>query len=356
MFNLMYSFIIKNIIGVFVVMFMGITLTHAQQFIVEKVDHTSLAYKDLETAIEMAEDGSKVYIPAGEHYIRKTVLVAGANRPTTIAISKQLHLIGAGAENNRLYNTFINGTFVFMNAGASNSTITGIRFINEMRWHQLNNMLMTRCYVGGSLILSGNGRNNIVEECELYSINNYTTLYGTARSTSTNYMEIKPQKNVISGMLYDLRKTIIAYNVFTSGTNPFGSANNTNPCDSIVISNNIFTYTSGNNSNFIATHTNITNNVFSGSFTLGPDTNNQTGNKVNATNIFQTGTYWVLSENSPAKNVGLNGLDAGIYGAPVPHKGNLKPGNPQIKRAGIEGFTNKDGKLGVDVQVDAQKR
>jgi len=85
--------------------------------------------------------------------------------------------------------------------------------------------------------------------------------------------------------------------------------------------------------------------------------NNWTG--VNFASMFiQIGTSFSYDDNyhlaNPQTYVDNNGTKVGIYGGVFPYKANSTPRIPEIKSSTISPTTNAEGKLEVNIEVEAQ--
>lgn len=129
-----------------------------------------------------------------------------------------------------------------------------------------------------------------------------------------------------------------------------------------MIRNNIFFDSNPDCSYNVCRDNYYQNNIFASS----PSFNNSSGHN-NIGNInpnalftsFSGNSYsptdnYHLQPNSIGINAGTDGTDIGIYGGPFPWKEGAVPSNPHVQFININGNTNPNGTLPVNINVNAQ--
>lgn len=304
------------------------------------------AYTDLKIAIDEAQSGDYVYLSGGVYDLTQYRWKGYDNTGNYnyLVVSKPLHFVGAGY-NQGADAPYLKGTLALRKA-ASGSSFNGVQ-MDYLMLDSVSNAQVNRCKIGDVLYLCGYGSNLIVTECVTNRI--YTQSNIAAGShTEVNYAAIF-SKNII----YDfqlINNATITNNIFIGTGSPCFSTKNS------TIKNNIF---ASNISFYALTNSNITNNVFVGSpFVDGSNvfTNNVTNNLIDDIFVNYSKGDYHLKAGSPAIGLATDGRDAGIYGTTFPFKDTRIPANPYFKIKNVAPETDADGKLKIDVIIEAQER
>jgi len=275
-------------------------------------------------------------------------------------VEKPLHFVGngyfypAGA-------TVINGTFILRKA-ASGSTVTGIQFNNNVFLDSVSNVIMSRCKTsieaGNGLYLCGTGTSNKITECQIHSTTGSPNITTPSNpndyNTYSSYTNTIISKNIFTGTFSCHKNLFIYNNVWVNNTVVFSITN----CYNLTVQNNTFAPSSALSS---VTYSTIKNNISINTISQDP-TSTYMDNKVEATgstfvnyNDSGTGNYH-LKPTSVGVNAGSDGTDIGIYGTTEPFKENRTTAYPQIPYANVGSETNAQGKLKVDITIEAQDR
>ncbi len=310
----------------------------------------------------------------------------------TITISKRLVVIGAGYGPNNQFGqpTRIDNINFFRDGStdASNSTIMGLLVTSSISCTgtlTVNNITITRfrvnyfiwTYQGSKPSTGWRIYNNIVD--------NIIGMSGSRTAASATNLIIA--NNIITDDLsgFNSNTVFIDQNIFLGSNNLYKLWN-------VIITNNIFTRTSGNIFDgelvFNTFNNNISNqntigaaslytptNIFEATFTgAGGGSNSGSGNIVgtnplfvNVTNFdtYSTTANYRLQASSPGKNAATDGTDIGIYGGSFPFPSGGNPGSgfdtspmppiPQVISVNIQNATiQPNGTLNVQVQVQGR--
>ncbi|MCW3105556.1 MAG: hypothetical protein JWQ09_62 [Segetibacter sp.] len=285
-----------------------------------------------DSAVAHAESGDYIYLPGG--------LIASAG---SIAINKKMSIFGAGYRSDSssaTSPTLIQAQITF-GEGSEGSFITGIYTTGNMDIY-VSSVIVTRC----NIVRIGMNTNisNLLLEENVFRGGMYG--YGGPHTLSS----ITIRKNILYGSLDSDIWPGVTYtnNIFVDATSSPSSN---------LFQNNIFiaSGTFSSSSSFI-------NNLFVGNLSTN---DNSTGNILNETlaNIFinfSSGQPWNLSQNFHLKPgckgiaLGTDGKDAGIYGSGTPFKEGAIPFNPHYQKVVIPSATNSNGKLEINITVQAQ--
>ena len=329
------------------------TASRAQQkFNVQNGTKTEF-YDDLETAIQKAVSGDTIYLPGKIIQVQNDVI-----------IDKKLAIIGAGCDVDSV------GGLQTTEIKKSDGFLAMMNFRNGS-----DGSLLMGCIVGDIQF----GHNNEYNEPQ-QNIQNVTIFrnkigsinLAVAVSNDQVVKNIFIKENQIGGFIngfgigatdcWITNNLVYAIGYGTSNLNFYnnvisGFINSAIDCR---FENNFINsfLISGSFDNCI-----FNNNAFATSFTF-PFGNNSGSNNLMDQTPQQTFGVDDLSlpknlkilATSPCKNAGTDGTDIGIFGGPAPYKAGAVPFNPHITRSSIVGYTDKDGKLKVNIQVSAQTR
>ena len=357
---------------------------------------TCAPYFNLDTAIAHAINGDYIYLPGGNYTISDT-------------IKKELHIYGTGiVADSSLYIggvTTINSNLVFSPL-SSNSSVTGIITNNitlESPSNALNftltrtkaneiylNILSGAIYIKQNLILIG-VRGNSVNNSNILIANNIFPngditssaigmyCYSQAwyyRGACIGYLNGATIKNNVifpkTSTNYGFTYTECGYNS-DCGTYYMYLIVSYTDLQNCILKNNIFK--SYNTLTGVASSNNIFNNnlisptgysgfqptvIFAGastqSYTLIDSSINHTfdsllncdnGSQVGMANQFKL----QLKNTSLGHNAGDDGTDVGIFGGTSPWKAGAIPSNPHIYYKLINGTTNTNGDLPVNIKA-----
>ncbi|WP_158861001.1 right-handed parallel beta-helix repeat-containing protein [Lunatibacter salilacus] len=281
----------------------------------------------LQEAHDAAGEGDTIYVEG-------SLTVYDNNN--AVNISKQLVIIGPGyflGENpftqaNKMTANFNRINFI---AGAEGSIMMGL-VIYRVDLNVLD-ITVRRNNVTNGLIL--NSENFIVAQNTIYDIDG-RNCKGLISNNIIRYARFDANSfvSVFNNVFYLLNNSISSLDIYNS-----------------EIRNNIInSYT--DNALFLTSRNNtITNNIFRQN---GTEAN---GNKFNLafTAIFveggtTDGTY-KLAENSPAKGAGLNGIDCGPFGGPLPYVLSGIPPGPSIYEVSAPATASKTEGLPVNIKI-----
>lgn len=348
--NLKYKIIVLVALGIILNTFDS----KAQKTVALNHNGSSKFYSRIDSAIINAQHGDTIYIAGGNYnvsnlLINKKLSIFGAGiNPDTANVTKQTYLNGSvtlldGCDSSFIEGIYISGDLIFGN-NASNQAI--------------DNITISRCYMTNTTLGYNNtstANNILYKECIINgSIN------------GQNAQNILFSNNIIVNLISTFSRNVsFNNNIFlknTDGYNPL-----LNDVNEAVFSNNIFLSAGGNvlNGNYAGSSSSeFYNNIFC--FNYSFPYNSNTGNLnlvgISQATIFenQTGYAFSFSHNYHLKvtcvgiNAGTDGTDIGIYGGAYPFKDGNNPKNPHIKSKAISSKTNNNGKIGVNIQVNAQ--
>jgi len=321
---------------------------NAQNVIAVQHGGTPTFYTNLDTAIVYAQSGDTIYLPGGFFSLATN-------------ISKCLHIIGVGHNpdsTNATGPTIIGasvGTYSYLITGASGGSLIGVKLSGSIDFGtssanaNVSNYTVGRFNITGAISsYSSAPYNNVFYENIIGGIINLDNAQSNAF-----------YNNIIAGNLnYIGIGNIFKNNDFIAGSYAF----NLNVVNSTFM-NNIFRSSSNT---FYSTVTNnvFNNNLFVENITFPSGTNIGSNNIVNqtVTSIFvnqNSATFaytqdYHLQTGCPGKNAGTDGTDIGIYGGSFPWKTGSLPYNPHVQYQLINGNTNPDGTLPVNIKVGAQ--
>ncbi len=301
-------------------------------------------YNNVANAITAANEGDSIYIYPGivdEH----------------ITLNKRLVFIGAGI-NPRTYNKnptqWGHNYLLQFNAGASGSAFMGIIFSNVQSPAIVNNLLFSDCQFY-NLGIELNGNNLLIENCLFSSVNLRLRLFGAQNNVVRNC--IFSGDNTYGGgiNLEGGSNTRVLNNVFCSNSlnsQAIGRITNYIAIGSaVLIANNIFFRT--NHSATSNSELTYTNNIYylstddipgDPALTKNVRANPNFVNYPNEGAVFNFTHNLNLKPDSPAKNWGTDGKDAGVWGgaapintgfeAPIPRIYNLEVNNAIVPPGG----------------------
>ena len=306
-------------------------------------------------AYEAATDGDVIYLP-GMQYTQPG------------PISKRITIYGTGYHPEHTQATGItkiSGNFSIA-AGAAGSHFEGIWFIDNVSFAaaRIDDVVIKRCYFAGNLTLSG-----LVDDLSENIRISENVINGSFNGNRTANLIFN--NNIIINNTHDMFMNIgnnaWIYNniiigrgllVTSTWTSRFMMRNIT---ESLFENNIIFNTHTASYTYSDASNNTFNNNVFSYNPT-NDETNTWSGNYTDFVipDIFvnYTGVAFSFEADynleNPESFPGTIGGQAGIYGGLQPFKANTRPFNPQILNFTISNSTDEEGKLDVDIEVEAQ--
>ncbi len=315
--------------------------------------NSSSFYLTIEQAISNAIDGDTIYLPSG---------VFGLSN--SITLNKRLHFYGKGYNiNGGSTGTSIVNANIILQSGASESFFQGIEFFGSIgaNWNvDADSLVFSRCKINW-LSLSSNGGNPCSTDCNNWNINE--CLIGNFNPSSTSFTKVKNSiiddyfgSNNCNGSNNVFENCVLRY---TRGEDFYGSDQFEN-C--VILLEDDSYNTSDMNSVII-------NSLFISEFALPLVGSNEIiGDTLlvnDTTGIFLNTIEFPLFENYALNNLtispsslafqaGTDGTDLGIYGGSFPWKEGALPSNPVFTIFDISPFTNPDGQLEINIQVEGQ--
>lgn len=339
----------KTLISIFLVAFLCIA-ANAQSVFVVQGETGSSVHLTLKAAVDSAMQGDYIYLPGGnfnigDFKIDKHVNIIGAGHyPDSTQVTGRTQLGGNiiftyKASNSSIQGIYLTGNISFENTSAD-STISNILIsrsnINMLHYgttgnaNQRNiNSLVRECVIRSS-IYAANSIGHIIENTIL--CNNIQTINGDFQFKNCiftyNY----------SYLFWYVNNASFTNCIFADNQNG-GSFNGYNNyysycifhSNSLDTSNHLFSNCVKN-----VSYTSNFKNAVSGAFSYDHD--------------------YHLSDTTVALSAGTNGTQCGIYGGENPYKDGAVPINPHIYFKNIPTATNSQGKLEVQIKVQAQER
>jgi hypothetical protein len=310
-------------------------------------------FTDITAALTAAQSHDKLYFSGGTF-----------TAPLGITVDKPLNFIGAGIHpdtaNVTGVTTWATGgsTEITITTAASGSTFTGINFDaggalqygTSVADDDPTDLIFQRCSFADAVNLGadeGASSSSSFNQCVFRGV--ITGRAGTAVITNCIMDGATVSLFRPSGLV--LRNSVILSARFQNSANA-------------VVQNCIFTYNgeplwqvSGVQiSNCLITGT----GMFSNSGFTNQESNNIYGQAAASIFVNETdGDYTFdddlhLAPTSPGVNAGNDGTDIGIYGSGSPYKEGAAPYNPHYQAATINGATNGNGELPVNIRMAVQ--
>lgn len=320
-------------------------------------------FTDFAAAVAAAQSGDKLYLSGNTFPY-----------PNSLAIDKELHLIGAGIQPDSAQVTGVTTLISGSDAAplriltdASGSSFTGIRFTTPsgangnlaLRYGTMEadddptDIVFQRCWFTGKVQTGTStdiGGPTTFDECVFIG-----QLDGVGRSATLTRCIIANGYNTIT--LTGLAGASVVENCVVLGTIQTNNG---------VTIRNSFLRTSGSYASYACTNCVLQNNI-----TPCPDitstspgtvaTNNLTEVVLADVFVAETDGYYQITDDlhmapgSPGNNQGTDGTDVGLYGTDSPCKPGAVPFNPHFRQASIAPSTNNNGALPVNIRVAAQQ-
>lgn len=321
----------------------------------------SADYSLLQTAIDDANSGDTLYISGSPNFYDNT---------TAVQLNKKLTLIGPGyflGENGGEANNLTAKLYqLIIGTGADNALIMGLDLSQSsfsfISTENVNRDGTTSSTAPAFITIKRNkiydihieGANAIIEQnfisvsnastttCEIFSTASNTVIQNNFFETTGNaidgnsgvFTNLTIRNNILTGDIHRVNGSEIINNILLDGKRIEESSNG-------QIRNNLFTSAEATviEANSIGNST--SDNVFS----------------VSQSSLFASGSpsidsEYQLSESSPAKDVGFNGVDVGMFGGPDPYRISGKPSIPSITEFTTSGIgTTSEG---IRVRIKAK--
>lgn len=324
-------------------------------------------YSGLEEAITKAVSGDTIYLPGG--------LIEVQN---DLVIDKKLALIGAGCDidsigglqrtelKKKTDDYWVNQLNINFREGSNGSALIGciigditFGFKNEINeyYQNIENIMIMRNDIQGVVDLGVEG----------------------SSESNNNVKKIIIKENIIARGIIGRHAKECWINNNTLGNNGYGggyyNSYNISYINNSYIYNNVMKECNGLASlkacsienNFLygevssCTNCTFNNNAFTSnvSFPVGSNTGSNNLVSQEALKTFQVNDLnfpknLTIRDTSPCKNAGTDGTDIGIYGGSTPYK--ARPFNPHISKSIISSQTDKNGKLRVDMIIQAETK
>lgn len=355
------------------VIFFVLTLNSMQSQVQQiAVQHPTLDtarfFGNLQNAIDSAWVGSTIYLPA----------ILGDYTTSGFTVNKKLFIYGVGHypdSTQATGRTVISGN-VTISQGADSGSISGLYITGNVTFTSVNvfyfnrnrlqhllfnsstkNILLQQNVVAG--YVNGGNAEKCIFENNFFANAHY---YFTYLSPLDRYI-----------FLANLHSCIFLNNIFfkTIGNRGNYGAHFLANVNYTVFENNIFLINDGNSFDvgyFIlsSSYNTFNNNIFETSNPIPTGTNvgqdnivldthakifkNQSGQEFNYSHNYQ------LPDDCPGKDAGTDGKDIGIYGGDKPYKNGAVPIIPHILKREISPRVVKDGKINIEMIIEAQTR
>jgi hypothetical protein len=306
-------------------------------------------FTDTQTAYDSAQAGDTILLPSGTFSF-----------PT---ISKELHIYGVGHNPDSTIGT--NGFTKIYNtmsyiSGSDNSSVVGIYCNNIILGSSgidtMFNFKIRRCNIN-QISIMGSSRNlsvieSVIRSC-VQGTSNPTMLDSEFALFQNNVFYTCYQSNGQSyGILYFIN-SIYINNIFTGFFDGEGTYEN-----NIFLYDYVFspTWPTGTylNNLFVALNPPMNSSILINNIFGQPLTTIFVNYTSGSINFYQSDFH--LQASSPGNNAGTDGTDVGIFGGDFPFKWNTIPENPRVVNSQIGGVTNNEGKLPVQITVEAQDK
>ena len=345
------------LISAFLILFTG-SLAHSQSRIIVENALETLVFDHFEDALAAAQPGAIIYLPGGAINIG------------TSYIEKELTIYGAGH-----YPAFTEATGITM----LNGTIYLRQADPEI---PLENIHLEGFYISGDIRIGSSSTNQEVNQVNIFrcSMNNIylsagTTTIGDAEQVHViesiirgnvyggRVQNVLFSKNIIQGLFhYFDANALFTNNVFLNYTTSTISTS-FRYIENSTFQNNVILCRSGGSCFNNMSANNFNNNMWHHNFSVPTGStgeNNIINLEIDDIFINHTGhdfNYdfnYQLKVGSPGTAAGTDGFDIGVYGTVRPFKEGSVPVIPHIKSKSIATETDVDGKISVEIEVEAQ--
>lgn len=340
----------KRLTLLFVIFFYVTALVKSQlpQFAVVKSNGTTFICPTLDSAYTLAANGDYIYLPGGTFNLSNS-------------ISKQIHLIGAGSDED---STQVTGPTIFSSCtvapNGSNGSIEGIKISGAINFDgviPVSNYSVKRCYIGGGL---GFSNGTIVENLSVFNCfigssstggSGFFSFFGTGvcnnslfnSNVISSYINIGGSSNLFGNNLFILGQLFGSVQLFHGSTyqnNIFQNGMLVSSSSSIFY-NNLNGSLTGSSNTVYSWLSEPTDSTF-----VNPGTINQYG-----WFVYDKHNNYRLRPSSLGKNTGTDGTDRGLFGGAFPWVDGSVPSNPHIYFKQVAPQTNSNGQLQIQFKV-----
>ncbi len=333
--------------------------TFAQTRITLQSDGVTQIFGAFGDALEAAQDGDTIYLPGGAidigtSYIEKELTIFGAGH-----YPQYTEATGVTMLNGTLYMRQADPETPLENIHLEGFHISGdIRIGTSSENQNVNQVNIRRCsmkdlYLSRAAAITGNAE-------QVHIIENVIR----GRVYGGDAQNVLFSKNIIEGFFwYFDGNAVFTNNIFLNDQSLSTVSTSFRYITNSTFRNNIIRCVNSNRCFNNMSANNFNNNMWRYSFSV-PSGSTGSDNIinldpdeifVNATgNTFNYDFNYQLSEGSPGIGAGTDDTDIGIYGTPRPYKEGAVPRTPWIKSQTIAPETDEDGKLNVEIEVEAQ--
>ena len=282
-----------------------------------------------------------------------TIILPGATFAPPSKIEKQLTIFGTGHYNSAESPTgksFINGNVVFDN-GVDYFHIEGVHIIgsvNVASGATVSNITVKRCYISAGVSFTSTGAPST----------NISFIESVISSTInlSNALGVGIHNSILGGSIHSSEGNTFSNNIFFYTSSPVSYSNNNTFTHNIFrVSNNTSLISASVGNKFFY---NVIEATAPNYGTGAQAENNWTGVNFQSMFLNQDGTAFSYNDNyhlaNPETYVDNNDTKVGIYGGVFPYKADAIPVIPNIKSSTISPTTNAEGKLEVNIEVEAQ--
>ncbi|GHU69549.1 hypothetical protein FACS189413_08650 [Bacteroidia bacterium] len=323
------------------------SIANAQVFVIER-ENATLTFSNIKAAVDALHDNDRLYIPPGTFSLVDYVWEGydgDQNIASTLVVNKKVSIYGAGYTGGSS-SAITNGSFI-IGRDAGGTSISGLRFdYCGFYLDNVSNCIISRCKTSGSVFsLDGTGYNNLITECEInggggngatiqagYSKCIFREYYPHCYGATVNNCLFWIQSSMSNFENCSLSNNIFIVSTEATDNNTIFSGNNNTFSYNLWVGGSIFTWAAEGN-------------TFSNEITNEP-----------YANVFvdpYNGDYHLKAE-CRGKNAGSDGTDTGIFGTSVPFKESRLPVIPHFNVRVVSFETDAEGKLPVNIQIEAQ--
>ena len=294
--------------------------------------------------------GAQAWKNAHEAAVNGDVITLSSGTFVAVNITKAITVRGAGMGIDPtvvVEPTVITGDFNINieDSGSSRLTLEGIYSNNRITYTNVVNPLFLKCRLNE---VTGSGTTNILKDASFIHcrIAKWLLLYENCSASCVNSVVQRPQSGDSYTSNFEfLNSVIVADNLGYTHSSSFKN------CIIIEgewssVNNDCTAYNciGLENSDMFSKITNNTNKIVSDYATLFKTYTGATLEKLDSEN-FQ------LTDEAKTQYLGMDGTEVGIYGGNLPF--DPTPSNPQITKCNVAAKSSADGKLSVDIVVNA---
>ena len=293
-----------------------------------------------------AVDGDTIYLPGGTF-------------TPPLSITKQLVIFGAGHypdATTETGKTYINGE-MRLAAGADHLHLEGLHItggFSTLTNVSVNHIRVVRCFISGNISMRGDKTN---------ASTNISFTGCVINSSGVNYFDnivnLAIHNSIIGGRINGSEANLFSNNIFFFTTN---NAYIFNSSDNNTIRNSIFYHSSNIYWVSVSTGNTWRNNIIPATapiFGTGDtDTGNHKGVAFSPVFVSQSGNAFSYADDynlvNPVTYPGTDGTQVGLYGGVFPYREMAVTIAPHIKSSSVGSKTDADGKIEVEITVEAQ--